>query len=326
MVASLKSLHFNDPDLINLRKAMRAAIVSPLILLIADQGFDQTLVGVFGFLSAFCAFVFADFGGPIRGRAFAYLGLLAASSLSLVAGSLLADTTGLAGLAMAAIVFAVLFAGVFSPTASAFVGSVALAFAFAVFIPLETIGIVDRFFGWSIGGVAAAAGAVLLWPVNSRSEMRTALATAAAALAEILSNRGDEQAQSAAMTRAAAALATAHAKAAAPLRPARVAAHDLGLVNLVESLSGAHQLVEQILAAPPKRADTDLVSHVVKALRRTSAVIGGEATPQDITTTIPSLDRCLVDRRHALGDEAREMVADDGNRDPAAELDRSFPV
>lgn len=322
----MKVFHLNDPDHINLRKAARAAIVSPLILLIAHVGFDQMLLGVFGYLSAFCAFVFADFGGPIRGRVFSYLILLVATSVTLVAGSLLAGATGSAGIVMAIIVFTVLFAGVFSPYAPAFVAPVALAFAFAVFIPLETIGLVDRLVGWSIGSVAAAIGAVLLWPVNNRADIRTALAAASASLAEALSKRDNTAARTAAMKKAAAALAVARTKATAPLRPARVAAHDLGLLNLLEGLTGAHELIGEVLEVPEKSQDASLVSHATSALQQVDAVVSGRAPPRSIAAAIGQLDRCLVDRRHAMASEVRTIVAQDGDADAANALNKSFPL
>ncbi|WP_421725612.1 FUSC family protein [Bauldia sp.] len=323
-MAGLPRFRIHDPDFINLRKSLRAAIIAPVIFVVADFGFDQTLVGVFGFLSAFCALVFADVGGPIRARGIALLIMLVFTNLSVIAGSLLVDTTIVAGLVMAAITFTVIFAGVVSVYAASFVAPVALAFAFAVFVPLETIGLLDRVIGWGIGGFTAAVAVVVLWPVDSRADIREALAAAAANLADALAKRNGEGA-AAAMKRAAAALASAQAKASAPLRPARIAAHDIGLLNLLDGLDGAFKLTEDVLSARLSPEDSDLVTQVVDALRRTETALTGRTAPQSVVGAIGDLDRSLTARRKVAA-EAATRLAVDREADLVAEFSAVFPL
>lgn len=319
-------LHINDPSLINLRKAARTVLLAPTIFFVADLGFDQPYLGVFGFLSCFVALVFANFGGPVRSRALAYLATIIVTNIALAAGSLLADTVVPAALAMAIMMFAVTFAGVYGGYAPAFVAPMALAYAFAVFIPLETIGLTDRLIGWSLGGIVATLGAILMWPVNARTQMRTALAEAASGLADALSSRDKPNAGSNDMKRATKALAAAHKLAASPLRPAGVARHDVGLLHLLESLGHAVDLANDLRAATPVPEDDPLAAQVVAAFRRTASVLRGESPPDGIASAIEALDQGRLARRRLMVDGIGAIASNPDTADLAGALAGSFAL
>jgi len=323
---TLPWLHISDPDFVNLRKAGRALLLPPAIFFISANIFHETLLGVFGFLSCFVALVFADFGGPMLHRAAAYLVSLVLTTLALIAASLLADTTIPAVLATAVLMFAVSFSTVFGGYTPAFVAPVALAYAFAVFVPLDTLSLDQRILGWAIGGIAAMLGALLLWPVNARAKMHAALADAAAGLAEALADRQAGGDGSAGLKRATAALAAVRGIAASPLRPAGVASRDVGLLNLFEGLGHAADLAGEVFATTPTPDDKELSELVIAALHRTEATLRGDSPAGNIAEAIEPLDRCRLKRRQQIVSEMVTTAADAQAGPPLEPLRASFSL
>jgi len=76
---------------VNLRKAARAAIVVPLFF-VACVVTDQLTTSLFGAFGTFAALVFADFGGPLRRRMAACLGLAVVGAALIAVGTAFADT------------------------------------------------------------------------------------------------------------------------------------------------------------------------------------------------------------------------------------------
>src|ERR1700730_295320 len=107
-------LQTDDPGLFSLKRATRAAIVLPAVVLIADkviQDQQTTFLSAFG---SFAILVLADFGGPRRKRLGAYLGLTIAGAALITLGTLCSRTPWLAVVAMAVVGFLILFSGVIS--------------------------------------------------------------------------------------------------------------------------------------------------------------------------------------------------------------------
>lgn len=323
---TLPWLHISDPDLVNLRKAGRALLLPPAIFFISSLVFRETLIGVFGFLSCFVSVVFADFGGPMPRRAAAYLVSLVLTTLALIVASVLADTTIPAVLATAVLMFAISFATVFGGYMPAFVAPVALAYAFAVFVPLETISLDQRILGWALGGIIATLGALLLWPVNARAKMHAALADATSGLAQALADRAAGGDGSAGLKRATAALAAVRSIAASPLRPAGVASRDVGLLNLFEGLGHAADLAGEVFATTPVPEDKELSELVIAALHRTEATLRGNSPAETITQAIEPLDRCRLERRQQIVSEMATTEADAQAGNPLKRLHASFSV
>ena len=326
----MSGLHFlkiNDPDHINLRKALRTLLISPTIFFVADQFFDERFLGVFGFLSSFVALVFADFGGPVLRRPIPYLALAVVSTLSLVAGSLLADTIAPATLAMAAIMFVVVFGSAFSPYAPGFVAPVALAFAFAVFIPLSEIPLETRLIGWAIGSLSATLGAVILWPVSPRSDIRKGLQRCAEQLAEALRQRVNREAAAQALTDARASLTSARSRFDTPLRPAGAGQRDIALYALVDGMGHAADLVEQLLPIEVESQETALLDEVIAALDRMAKGLADNVADMDrLSQSIDRIDQCRLERLTDLVDETKRCLGDGPDADPLPTIRKAFPL
>lgn len=319
-------LAVHDPNRINLRKALRTTILSPGIFALLYLGFDKPYLGVFAFLSSFVALVFADFGGPMRTRALAYLVLLVVTVLAVIVATLLAGTVIPAAIAMAAIMFAVSFAGVFGGSVPAFVAPVALAYSFAVFIPLSEVGLETRLIGWSIGSVLAMLGALLLWPVDARARMRLDLASATGALADALANGNDPEARVRDVQRAEEALEKVHKTAASPQRPSGVAAHYVGLLHLLDGLDHAVDLIREIESEKIDQADAPMIEHIVAALRRVEGVLRGTANSASMVDAISALDEARLDRRQQIADEALSAASDEHAADLLSGWRASFSI
>ena len=98
-------LAVEDPGNLNLRKAPRAAVVTPALLAFGIFVLGNDALATYAFFGGFVALVFADYGGPPRQRAGAYLTMTGLGAAAIAVGGLLASQPVPAALVMFAIVF-----------------------------------------------------------------------------------------------------------------------------------------------------------------------------------------------------------------------------
>ena len=316
-------LRSRDPDLINLRRGIRAALIPPTIMIVGTLAFDRPLLSVIGFLASFVLLVFADLGGRMSSRAAAYALLSVLTMGAMAAGSLLADTTVAAAAVMFAIMFAATFASTYGGYAQSFVAPIALAYSFAVFLPLETIGLGDRMIGWIIGAVAASVAALVIWPVNARAELRQLLAGAAADLADAISGSETQQ-REAALNRAQQKLESAREKTSAQLRPAGLATRDVSLLHLLSNLSHGADLTSRVIDTSVDEGDRPLTDETAKGLKLAADTLVDRGSTNSLPAAIEALDRARQRRREEIRSAA---TGDPGNggEDAIVLLHRSFP-
>ena len=294
----LSTLRANDPDDINLRKALRAFFVCVPIYLLLDIPLDLPGAAPNAFLSAFTGLVFADFGGPPLSRVLAYLVSLVAGILAIIFGSLLSESIVGAAIGMFAVMFAVSFAGVFGGYSKAMIAPVALAYSLSVLEPLQDLALGDRVLGWTVGGTAAMVAAMVLWPVYRRSELRNNLANVCLAFADALQFLHEPEKAKAAYEQGLKALGKAQASASTPLRPAGPFARDVGLLHLVENLEQVSELTGRVVDGGwAQQADEPLILECQNALRRTAAILKDEAHARTHPVDIGPLDRALLEGR-----------------------------
>src|SRR4051812_32752690 len=105
-------VRIDDPGLVSLKSAARAAIVIPAVFFFADTVIEQPQTTIFAALGSFAVLVLTNFAGTWRPRLIAYLGLAGAGAVLITLGTL-CSRSSLAGAAVMAVVgFTVLFAGV----------------------------------------------------------------------------------------------------------------------------------------------------------------------------------------------------------------------
>jgi hypothetical protein len=112
---------------------------------------DTALFAGFG---TFAMLVFTDFGGPLRDRFIAYVGLTGAGCVLIAIATSLSGDAWLAAGAMAIVGFAISFAGALGGSVAAASIAATLAFLLAVTVPADAGEIAARVAGWGPRAVA----------------------------------------------------------------------------------------------------------------------------------------------------------------------------
>ena len=226
-----------DPDLLALKRSVRAAVLVPSVLAVATYAWGNpqaTLVAVFG---TFALLLFADFGGPVRIRLRAYLGLTATGMVLITLGTLCSRHPVAAVVGMGVAGFVILFAG--SVSAQAAVGATAalLTFILPVAEPAAAGAIGPRLAGWCLAAAVSIPTVLLLWPRRWHDPLRRQAADAATALAHLVASHAEGRVDPPAAHRAAQALADLRAGfEATPYRPTGAGPTDDALARMVARL------------------------------------------------------------------------------------------
>jgi uncharacterized membrane protein YccC len=167
---------FRDPNRVNLRKALRATFVVPVLFAIAVAA-DNDAAAVFISFGAFAALVFSDYGGPLRRRFRAYVLLAIVGGLLVALGTACADTVWPAVVMMLVVAFVVSFSGALGGYIASSVTAATLGFVLGVMTPGVGSSLWSRELGWVTGVVVAGVAAVALWPVHQRDRVRLAAVT-----------------------------------------------------------------------------------------------------------------------------------------------------
>ncbi|MEM7443590.1 MAG: FUSC family protein [Pseudomonadota bacterium] len=325
-------LRKRDPDFLNLRKSARALLVVTPLFWVLKVPLDLGQLSTFAAFACFVAMVFANFGGPTKPRAMAYLAMIVFGDIVIVIGSLFSGIPVAGAVAMFLIIFAVSFASLFGGYASSFMAPIALAYSLAVLDPLSASTIDSRVIGWTVGGFAALVASLVLWPIDRRPLLRRSLAEACDGLADALNAIDDRDAAEAGYQRAANAMIDARRKTSEPFRPAGPMARDVGLLHLVQHLEQALDVTRHILDEDqPPHAHGHLVPGCIRVFRRTSAVLLGEADPSAFEEDRSAMEEALL-ASYRMVDTAAihqpEMAVDDRGVEYAAPADvrLSFPI
>ena len=130
----------NDPGLVSLKSAARAAIVMPAVFAFADQVIGQPQTALFAAFGSFAMLVLASFGGPPRSRFIAYLSLGLSGVVLVTLGTACSGNAWLAAGAMAVVGFVILFSGVINGYFAAGGTAAVLVFVLSVAVPAPGVG------------------------------------------------------------------------------------------------------------------------------------------------------------------------------------------
>jgi uncharacterized membrane protein YccC len=174
----MDTLARRDPGLQATRRAARAAIFAPLLLWFGKGPLNDPVLGTFAALGSLGMLVFANFTGPMRERVQAQVLLVLASAVLLCLGTLTSNVTWLAAVAALLVVFATLFAGIFSSLLASSTTVLVISFVLPATLaaPLHTLP--DRLLGWLLAGGVSVLAIRFLWPAPAREPLRMRAAQA----------------------------------------------------------------------------------------------------------------------------------------------------
>jgi uncharacterized membrane protein YccC len=224
-----------------LRRGVRAAIALPGVLAVVDAVTGNETAALFAAFAAFALLAMADFGGPPRARAVAYVTATAIGGVLVAVGTLVSQEPVLAAVVALIVGFTVMQVAAFGGAWATGMFATTLAFVLSATFGGPASDIPTRLWGWGVGGLVATVMALVLWPAFERPALWRLLAEALRSAATLVRADGapDERAKAVAAVRQ-----LRQAYAAAPYRPAGPAVRDRAFVALMEG-------VERLVALEP---------------------------------------------------------------------------
>src|SRR5918996_3627881 len=321
-------LRFADPRRLALKKAARAAIASPVVLVVANKLIEQPQTTIFAAFGSFALLVLADFRGPPREQLVAYLALAAVGAGLIALGTLCSQSAWLGPVAMALVAFGVLFASGLNPDVAMAGWAPLLTFILPVTLHAAPSAIPERLEGWALACGVALSAAMLLWPARASSMLREPAARACRSLGALVASEldGDPSlvAQRADTARADVA-AVRWAFASSPNRPTRATGSSEALAFLVDELDwflsiALAQGASKHTSEPLVEQNRALLAAVASTLDASAAILEGDAER-------PDLDRLGAARDGAADTLAIEIARrPPGEQDPAlaSQVETSF--
>ena len=181
----------HDPHGYALRRAIRTAVVVPVVLALAQLLFGHAQPVIFASFGSFAILVFVDFPGDRSARTAGYLGLVLVGATLITLGTLASRPGWLAVVGMAVAGFAVSFAGALSAAAAAAVRAALLTFVLPVTLPAGPDQIGPRILGFLLAAVISIPAALFVWPPPNHDTLRRRTADACLALADLLRATAD---------------------------------------------------------------------------------------------------------------------------------------
>jgi uncharacterized membrane protein YccC len=292
-----------DPNLVALRRGLRAAVVIPLAFSVARLLIGDAQALIFVIFGCFALLVMADFGGPRRARLLAYLATALAGAVLVGFGTLVSPTAVGAAVAMLGVGLALSLASILGGYPAAAQPALLLAFVISVSLPAPFSEIPAQVAGWSVAGLVSTLAAAVLWPRPDGNDLPARAADASLAVANVVSGPSP-----ASLGEARDAVRAAGERyAAAARRPSGLSRMDRAYSEMLSELQQVIDLVQRPFQAPeaavrPCTAEGErLTASVLDALRASAAVLRGGAAP-DV--------RAVVEARRAHRAALNGWVAD----------------
>ena len=278
-----------DPEYLALRRAVRAAIVTPICLLLTVEVIGDPVMATFSAFASIGLLILVDIPGPMRQRIVSYVALGGACSVLVCLATLLSGNVWLATISMAVVGFGVVFAGVLSSVLAASTTTLLLAWILPVSTKASAADIPARVSGWALGSALAILAVALIWPAGSSDPLRYQAGEACRRIAVRL------RAQAvAAMNRSSAAARTEDPDSAAaaqavmnklkgtfrrtPYRPTTLSTSGRAMVRMIDELDWVSVVADQYRSAvkhAPAVADVGAVwDAAADVLDRCAHVLG----------------------------------------------------
>ncbi len=194
-------LKAKDPDLLAVKRSVRAAVVMPSVFGLAHLLFANAQVGLLGAFGSFSLLLLVDFPGRPRTRFLSYVALFLTGSCFIALGTFVSTDKVAAVAAMAVVAFAVLFAGVVSPQAATASTAALLLFVLPVAVAEPAAAVGPRLVGWGLAGAFCIPACMLIWPTPWHDDLRRRLSATVSAVSQLAAAhagaRGDGDARAA---------------------------------------------------------------------------------------------------------------------------------
>ena len=278
-----------DPEYLALRRAVRAAIVTPICLLLTVEVIGDPVMATFSAFASIGLLILVDIPGPMRQRLVSYVALGGACSVLVCLATLLSGNVWLATISMAVVGFGVVFAGVLSSVLAASTTTLLLAWILPVSTKASATDIPARVSGWALGSALAILAVALIWPAGSSDPLRhqaaetcrrIAIRLRAQAIAAV--NRSSADARTEDPDSAAAAQAAMNKLKGTfrrtPYRPTTLSTSGRAMVRMIDELDWVSVVADQYRSAvkhAPAVADVGAVwDAAADVLDRCAHVLG----------------------------------------------------
>jgi len=190
-------LHSKDPDLLVVKRSLRAAVIMPSVFALTHFIFSNAQVALFGAFGSFALLLLVEFTGRPHTRITCYAGLYVAGTCFIVLGTAVSTHKVAAIVTMGIVGFGVLFAGIVAPQAATATTAALLTFVLPVAVAQPVSAIGPRLIGWTIGACFCIAACMFLWPPPWHDNLRRRLAAAISAVARLADarSRGEDDPQ-----------------------------------------------------------------------------------------------------------------------------------
>jgi hypothetical protein len=179
-------LKAKDPDLLAVKRSVRAAIVMPSVFGLAHLLFANSQVSLLGAFGSFSLLLLVDFPGRPRTRFLSYVALFLMGSCFIALGTFVSTDKVAAVAAMAVVAFAVLFAGAVSPQAATASTAALLLFVLPVAVAEPAAAVGPRLVGWGLAGAFCIPACMLIWPTPWHDDLRRRLSATVSALSQLV--------------------------------------------------------------------------------------------------------------------------------------------
>ncbi|HUD17132.1 MAG TPA: hypothetical protein VMQ59_07705, partial [Acidimicrobiales bacterium] len=295
-----------DPGLLAVKRSVRAAVVMPLVFGLAHELFTNGQLGLFAAFGSFALLLLVEFPGRPRTRLLAYVALFVVGGCFVSLGTLVSTNKPAAVAVMAAVGFAVLFAGIVSPQAATASTAALLVFVLPVAVAQPASSVGPRLLGWTLAAVISIPACMLLWPVPWHDNLRRRLSDTVTAVSRLVRSyplaSGDPEARA---TLVAELSLLRDQFAGTPYPPTGAVASAVALAKLegrVEWIAGnAIRFTEQTPALGTS-AVRKVIEGVAETLRLTASIIcdgdahpvGDAALARAVQASIRSLDDLIA--------------------------------
>ncbi len=188
---TLHTLTSKDPQLLVVKRSVRAAFVIPAVFALTRELFSDPQVSLFGAFGSFALLLLVEFTGPTRTRVESYGGLFVAGGCLIALGTVVSTNKVAAVATMGLVGFAILYAGLAAPQAATASTAALLTFVLPVAVAQPASAVGPRLLGWTIAAALSVTACLVVWPPPWHDDLRLRLASAVSALARLADSRAN---------------------------------------------------------------------------------------------------------------------------------------